>query len=270
MVLEKTLKSWDEFDRIEKKRPYRNWIYRGHQVSSWQLESSLHRSFKESEKISTGINFTTSFKLSHERTMIQRFMSNAHLFLDCLPQQNDGLSWLALMQHYGAPTRLLDFSFSPYVAVYFALEAGEGDAAIYCINHKAIKRVDKELFGESLTELHNNVLSTSKTAEDSILYAFEPKFTNQRIMAQQGVFLVPNTLSWSHQDILDEYNLSCVDIYKWIIPSKLRNEGIHLLQRRNIVSSMLYPGIEGFCKSFKHQSIFNRQMIGMIGHDFEY
>ena len=56
-----------------------------------------------------------------ERTL-RIFKRKAHHFLDRTPAEEEEFEWLALMQHHGAPTRLLDFTWSPYVAAFFALE----------------------------------------------------------------------------------------------------------------------------------------------------
>src|SRR5580704_15740200 len=64
------------------------------------------------------------------------------------------LSWLAAMQHYGAPTRLLDFTYSPYVALYFALRnrndnEAESDAEVWAINAAAVKASAMEVSREA-------------------------------------------------------------------------------------------------------------------------
>ena len=55
-------------------------------------------------------------------------------FSTSLPAVDDDFQWLALMQHYGAPTRLLDFTWSPYVAAFFALERTLGDGVVWAMN----------------------------------------------------------------------------------------------------------------------------------------
>jgi hypothetical protein len=65
-----------------------------------------------------------------------------------IPQSDDPLGWLAVIQHYGAPTRLLDFTYSPYVALYFALrdrDPGESEyAEVWGIDEAIFrKQVDK-------------------------------------------------------------------------------------------------------------------------------
>jgi hypothetical protein len=54
-----------------------------------------------------------------ESGLLRRFKRQAHHYISNPPEENDPLEWLALMQHYGAPTRLLDWTYSFFVALYF-------------------------------------------------------------------------------------------------------------------------------------------------------
>ena len=77
-------------------------------------------------------------KIFEERSLT-RFRSEFNLYTRDMERPDKKLSWLSLMQHYGVPTRLLDFSTSPYVALYFAIEnlapQKDGDLAIYAIDY---------------------------------------------------------------------------------------------------------------------------------------
>jgi len=88
------------------------WLFRGHQSASYALEPSIERSAK-------GKN--TSWA-TLEAMILDEFQAKARLHMDVSDMPLDQkLSWLAIMQHHGVPTRLLDFTYSPYVALYFAL-----------------------------------------------------------------------------------------------------------------------------------------------------
>ena len=63
-----------------------------------------------------------------ESRILRIFKRKAHLLLEHLPDEDDSFEWLALMQHHGAPTRLLDFTWSPFVAAFFALERATSQA----------------------------------------------------------------------------------------------------------------------------------------------
>ena len=93
----------------------RHWVFRGHGRVGWQIESSLARYLRSHQRNILKTSFDP-----REAGSIQTFRKSAHLFLNHLPDRKDTLSWLAVMQHFGAPTRIIDFTFSPYVALFFA------------------------------------------------------------------------------------------------------------------------------------------------------
>lgn len=97
------------------------WIFRGHKSHEHELRPTI-------ERVALPLDWEEI-----EYLTMREFESKAALHLDArLLWQNsshDKLDWLALMQHYGAPTRLLDFTYSPSVALYFALRNREERAA---------------------------------------------------------------------------------------------------------------------------------------------
>src|SRR5207253_4740825 len=93
------------------------YLFRGQSDSRWTLEPSLSR-------IARQVALDEDAARAQERRAMLEFQAQAHQFLDvpALPKKKDDvLNWWVLMQHYGAVTRLLDWTASPYVAIYFAV-----------------------------------------------------------------------------------------------------------------------------------------------------
>ena len=97
-----------------------NWCYRGHADESWHLVSSLDRERKPAT-VAVGDRVHTAFPAfnatARQRKLLAEFRQS-----DSRQTTNDDIDTLAIMQHYGVPTTSLDFSRSPYVALWFALK----------------------------------------------------------------------------------------------------------------------------------------------------
>ena len=119
-IITREIDSWGEFVNIIGRWPgFRNWCFRGQGQEDWKLEPSLTRHVDASRVAKE------SWKLQEER-ISRIFRRKCHLFIENTPNPDDVLEWLALMQHHGAPTRLLDFTWSPYDAIKSVLEVAGG------------------------------------------------------------------------------------------------------------------------------------------------
>src|SRR6185312_10543709 len=122
--------------------PYSNWAFRGERDERWPLYSSLSRYLQ---------NFGVAPEAwaEQEARILRIFKRKAHQYLEKPPAVDDDFQWLALMQHHGAPTRLLDFTWSPYVAAFFALVQTTKQAAVWAVNPKRLANAT-ERFNEFL------------------------------------------------------------------------------------------------------------------------
>src|SRR5436305_714324 len=97
------LDSWEAFLAHVIRPPYSNWAFRGERDERWPLYSSLSRYL-----MNFGVD--RSAWSEQEARILRVFKRKAHQFLDQPPVADDDLQWLGLMQHHGAPTRLIDFT----------------------------------------------------------------------------------------------------------------------------------------------------------------
>jgi hypothetical protein len=154
-----------------------------------------------------------------EALLIRQFQRSAHHFLQFVPDEDDVLEWLALMQHHGTPTRLLDFTLSPYIGLYFALEHVPIDprmqpdicAALWAINYVSCKGIALEPLCRLLARGvdHGEKLGSPSTfrkcfLEDHREYfvaPLQPQRHNERQSVQQALFLCPSSVDLSFEVI---------------------------------------------------------------------
>jgi hypothetical protein len=119
------------------------WVFRGLKSTEYGLEPRIERDSKGKSCSWPAL----------ESMQLLEFQSKAPMYMNAyeLPHPEDKPSWLALMQHQGIPTRLLDFSYSPYVALYFVLrerteKEQSRDGALWAIDTAAVAHVAEQTF----------------------------------------------------------------------------------------------------------------------------
>jgi len=254
--------SWNEFNELISQLQLNNWIYRGQCDTLWNLQSSLHR---EINHFHQGIDNDACVGI--EQNMIDEYLSSSHLYSPFQlkePTNNHRKEWvryrteiLSIMQHYGTPTRLLDWTYSPYIATFFAVDGADDNFAIFALNIKELERLNEEHYGsEVYRELKNHIFD-EEIKDERFLYRFDPTQKNERIRKQQGLFIVPSVINKTIDEILTVYgiedgSISDTDVaFKFIFHKKDVLEYWRKLRQMNITHETIYPGFEGFCKSLK-------------------
>jgi FRG domain len=240
------LKSWDEYLSFISDSPYQNWAFRGQRDASAPLFSAVSRYF---------MSFHVDPRAwpEQEKRILRIFKRKAIHFLDNVPDRNDDFEWLALMQDHGAPTRLLDFTWSPYVAAFFALHNTTKEGVIWACNPVEIEKM-KQVDLEKPGSFRKYFLSDAS----SFVWLGEPYAMNRRLIAQSGTFLVPAILDKSIEEILREYPNPKDTLIKFIVPADtIREKGMRELYRMNITQATLFPDLDGLARSLAYELEFH-------------
>jgi hypothetical protein len=253
------------------------WVFRGVSQASYPLKTRLEREVDSrnqrriSDKENRGID-----RRNAEEYLLAQFKTAAHHFLEysMVPDKRDTLEWLALMQHYGAPTRLLDFTRSPYIACFFALEKASADSeydserAIWAIDtvwliKNSLDRIEKfrsqpvtfkNLLDSEFIMKHFRKIFVNNRRP--IILPVIPARSNPRLLVQQGLFLCSGPVKETFENILLSYKDSKgmkKHVHKILINEQIRNEVLSELNFMNISRGSLFPDLEGFATSLNHK-----------------
>jgi hypothetical protein len=235
-----------------------HFIYRGHASADWRLASSLERVI--------GSSWSAEAAMKFEDRSLKLFSSKFHLYDRENIAPGSKLAWLSIMQHYGVPTRLVDFTESPYVALYFALEAynpqSKSDFAVFAIDYTAIMQKSIEYistkdiaFRETRETVHRKQDEIFDTIVDRFAYDIawiaEPKQFNARLDRQAGSFLLSGDRSRRIEDVLASPTYSSAEITKYRISNSLYRSVFALLRKMNLTSKSLYGDLEGLARSIR-------------------
>ena len=266
------INNWPEFVRWVRrtkpssKRPHVRWIFRGECRNYGGLTTSLERAAK-------GVGITGEKRRDLEERLIHEFRRRLHHYSVHVPHPLDYLEILALMQHYGAPTRLLDWTYSPYVAAYFAMENAkkeDGRCVIHAVEcFKCIwGEVQKTFTSTEIDNVFDDQLRKYPHppeldardpdlfklpvflfhAPKKCIFVANPYRLNERLSIQQGVFLMPGDV---RDTFVDNFKAAGLKQHSVAIKTdrRTRHEFLLELHRMNISAATLYPGLAGYAQS---------------------
>lgn len=168
--------------------------------------------------------------------------------------------WLALGQHRGLPTRLLDWTYSPLVALHFATEdpdAFDRDAVVWCVNFveankrlpARLKRILEQEGSETLTV---DMLSAFRTlrefdalARDPFLVFLEPPAIDRRILNQFALFSLMSSPTADMDEWLRHHPELCRRV---VVPARLKWEIRDKLDQANVNERILFPDLDGLSR----------------------
>ena len=226
-IREITFDSWGDFkaslseklfDSLEFERG--RYLFRGHSNPHWHLTSTFDRMF---------LNQPKAKRLRIAEDLLSLFKRNleAHEMPD--EAKNNDAILLSLGQHYGLPTRLLDWSESPYIAAFFSY------------NSQIIRRVSDSQIAIWVLDTTHPIWSSHYGVE----IVDVPTFGNKRIRNQAGKFTLARTPFASLEEYVEAHGDSGRSLQKLLLPANVAAEALADLDAMGIHHGTVYPEIEG-------------------------
>jgi hypothetical protein len=285
-IPEYSIKSLEEYRKIiDRLTPAGKQLwFRGHASANFSLEPSIHRVKKNIRAVNEK---TRDFKLTRGDSIMPNEWALRNefrkLYRTNFPDKEIGdMECLYLMQHYGILTRLLDFSTDPMVALYFALSerpfriapivdtneifvddylmAGY-DAAVYLIDPLVM---NDYLHGfETVKEVNEELMPYLNRMTHPL--AIHTTFTDARIVAQKGVFVLFGSMTHSLEYIF----WKTPHINKIIIPNAHIMEIYGELRRAGTTHFSIYPDLKGKVLDLNEEMIenMNKSYAELLGDD---
>lgn len=224
-----------------------NLAFRGMPDARWDMTTSLRRLGGDAEAV--------------EGHLLRNFRKYAHR--DAVP--GDSIwNWMALAQHHGLPTRLLDWTYSPYVGLHFAtlnMDAYDVDGVIWCVDYVQTHRLLPPVLEEVLGEEGANVFTAEmldrrvralyellRLADTPFVLFLEPPSLDDRIVNQYALFSLMSSPVAQLDAWLDAHAELCRRI---ILPASLKWEVRDKLDQANITERVLMPGLDGLSQWLK-------------------
>lgn len=233
--------SWDAFKNgVRNALPgshdydvYKRFLFRGQGNADWSLRSTFDRSYSEKQAASRD---------TLAKDLIREFFDECERFSPWRYTIDDPRV-LAMAQHHGLPTRLLDWSFSPYVAAYFAFswfmfekESGQpGDVAIWVLNRDEVAR---------------------KAPEGQLQIISVQDYENSRLGSQFGLFTYLKTNESNLEDYLTSPAVGLgYALRKLEIPRSEARQALQDLILMGIHHGTIFPGREGIANTIKLRNL---------------
>lgn len=259
----KQVSGWTDLISAHRARDWSGWAFRGLPDGLWSLKPSLEREVidrlgSEPERMSRV-----------EAELLREFRRHYRRYSTSVPDEQDMMEWWSIMQHYGAPTRLLDFSYSFWIAAHFAVDdldpSRTRTCAIWAFDCPWWARKAREIVPEVAYLLKNdpNAKVPSNIAQmvalgKPLVYPLNPFCLDERLAVQQGVFVVPGDLTKPFAANLEALD-DCHDGHEHLVKleitasAELLKAAFQELRHMNIGNTSLFPGLGGFARDFRRR-----------------
>jgi hypothetical protein len=234
-TIEAPVITWQELKTRLFNSPYRKYIFRGQSNSRWPLRSLFHREGR-----------AELYRYTQEDVGLMHRRLSGLLSLPLDINVNDGRgSFLHLLQHHGYPTPLLDWSFSPFVAAFFAFR-GHQLADKSSSGHVRIFKIDHDAWTNIIE--HIPMLATPRNNLSFLEFQTQ---NNPRAIPQQALSSVTSV------DDLESYIARCEKIFNrpflevFDIPITEAAKALADLHLMGITAGSLFPGIDGACEEIR-------------------
>ena len=222
----------EQFDRGENSERY---LFRGVSSKEYEMNASAYRRPKEEDR-----NFETFLQINRELVREARLLGHGWKN----GRELEDLEVLAELQHYAAATCLIDFTYNALVALWFACQPNSKnspkDGKVIAVRNQSFKfkEVTVELLEQRIDDFfQSNEDESSQVLQPQVkqLYQWQPRQQNNRILAQQSIFLFG--------DVKIDADEECI-----IISDSKEKILKSLKQIYGITEAMLFPDFEGFAR----------------------
>lgn len=210
------------------------WFFRGHGDERFKLIPSLFR-LDKSDSFSDWQQF--------EKYMMDSFMRESQPYLPVSPQTEQ--EWLTVAQHHGLPSRLLDWSANPLVALYFAVEnaINEKDGHVWCLG----------IISTNNCHPVSTVVARRINSEISNCIML-PRHITPRVINQSGCFSVhTNPLKYSEFVPFNEQASIFNKFIKIDIKCEDKSDILNELYLLGVHKGFIYPDLDGLSQKIKYE-----------------
>ena len=255
MYKEIKIDKWGDFVNFTLSEEYVSWAFRGQSDSRWPIYSTLSRYL-------LAFNVNKKAWPHQEERILRIFKRKAHHFLKNIPPDNDVLQWLSLMQHHGAPTRIIDFTWSPFIAAFFALHRSTTESAVWAIYppgfdyRKKVELKDGTVLEPGKLWIGNdeNYKRLYVNGTSPFVIQGDPQAMNERLIVQSGTFAIPSVIDKPLEELLLYYKDTDRVLVKFVLNTKsIRDEAMSYFHVININESTLFPGMDGMARSIAYE-----------------